>query len=81
MERLFHQMKQECPLRIYFCLQEDKKVQGLCWWSVVGQLGFYHKITTYGNGSADLVAAKFGVQPNYTVNFIEKAVQSCICKS
>ena len=68
--RVLHQTEQECPLKIFFCFWEDKKVWSLCWRSVAIWLGFLcHKTKTYQNRSADLVARKFRMQPNYTIIF------------
>ena len=53
-----------------FTPSEDKKVRSLFWPSVVGRLGFlYHETKTCRNGAADFLAAKFRMQPNYTISF------------
>ena len=67
-ERVLSLMVQESPLKFYFRLWEDKKVRSLFKGSVADRLGLrYCKTKPYQNGSADLVAAKFGMQPSHTV--------------
>ena len=75
MERVLHQTEQGRPWKIYFCLRKDKKVRSLFWQGVAGRLGFlYHETKTYRTGLHILWPQDCGMQPNYTINFIEKAI-------
>ena len=86
MERVLPLAVQESPLKIYFRLRQDKKVRGFIFkWSVADRLGFlYRETKPYQNGSTDLVAAKSGMQHNYTVLlrklFLHKLMKICTGK-
>ena len=76
MERVLHQMEQECPLKIYFCLREDKKVRSLFWRSG-GSIGLNCFITI--PKLIERVCRSCGPKIRNAAelyNFIEKAVSA-----
>ena len=68
MEQVLPLTEQVCPFENLFTPSRREESAGLILVESCSQLGFlYHETKTYQNGSADLVAAKFGMQPKYTV--------------